>query len=354
MSMEILGVDASNKSTDEIRHIKEALGLNDLSQSSLKKMNKFPLEMKQGWIDNPDSTGKFTDENVNVLYKSHEDIIDDDSNDSEENIDKAKIYSDDAAKIIRQLDKQAVDLAAGSYETSVDRQFARYNAFFDALKDSELDFTDDELDFVSEQVSMDNYDNEQKKFVEKQLENAPGRKFVVIQPSYVKDDVGNQLCDRIADIEDAVGERLGLPETKNRTIYITPTEESVIASYFTVYYTNELPVDSDDTIKSVLKDEIYSGGHEVSGFDMSDIQPVSEYELSIVKKKDNEFTKKPLSYEKPGLSKEAIRELEHAEAVIDNGYDDDGYNEDGFDETGHSKDGDYDSRYDKAFQGPDV
>ena len=345
MATKILDIDVSDKSNDELRHIVETLGLNNLSEKSMKKLVKFPEEMRKQWIENPDTTGEFTDDSVKDLFKSFTPA-------ESEKIDEKKIYSPAYADVIRKLDKQAYDAACGSYESSFDRQAAHYDNFFDTMKASGLNINSKELDFLCERVSMGNYESDRDKFIASEIQKTGG-KFMVIQPDYVTDDIGRKLRNRIDDIECAVGDELGLPDSKDKNIFITPT----IPAHpfggnpsFAVYYSNNFG-NADIEIKNALLEEIRDMGYPTDDFEVGDSYPADASEIDLLKKEDFEDIKKP-SY---ALSAEARQELEHAQTVLNNGYDEEGYNEDGYDETGHSKDGDYDPRYDQAYtdQGPD-
>ena len=70
MGLKILGIDMSDKSTDEIRDTIDKLGLNNLSEKSRQKLEKFPEDMRREWLTNPDLVGEFTDDIVDTL-KAH-------------------------------------------------------------------------------------------------------------------------------------------------------------------------------------------------------------------------------------------------------------------------------------------
>lgn len=333
MSMQILGVDVSDKSSEEINHIIETLGLRDLSKESMNELNNFPKELRENWIENPDSTGSFTDDSVKNLAESFE-----------SKINESKIYSEEYASVIKDLSQKAYDAACGSYESSIDRQFAHYDNFLALLKESSLDCNDKELNFLSEQVSMGNYDELQSRFKEENI-SKNGGKFIVIQPDGVTDDIGNYLRNRTLDIEDAVGDELGLPDTKNQTIFVTPSLSGAAKdgkSSFVVYYSNELPNNASEVIKNVLLEEIHSAGYDCTKFEIGNTHPILDSELSIMNDKSSDlFNGKPIQL------KQSV--LEHAQSVLDNGYDEEGYNDEGYDDTGRSKDGDYNPMYDKAY-----
>lgn len=350
--MELLGIDVSEKSAEELRHIVETLKLNELSEKTSRKLMKFPEEMRKNWIENPDSTGELTDESVNMLYKALEHTPTS-KKPQVDKIDERKIYSPAYAEEIAKLDRKAYDMACGSYESSMDRQAAHYDNFYDMMKASTaFPVSDKELDMLCEQVATGNYEWHKNQFTTKEIAKNGG-KFIVMQPEGLNEDIGKKLNSRASDIECAVGDELGLEESKGQSIFImptVPTDNPFEKASFAVYYSGDMG-GADVEIKKAIMDELSSAGYNAADFEIGPTHPARESELDTVQKADLSTSYTVPSY----MSPEAIAELKHAEAVLDNGYDDDGYNEDGFDETGHSRDGDYNPMYDKAYtdQGPD-
>ena len=345
-----LGIDVSGKSTEEFRHIVEALKINELSEESVKKLMEFPKEMRQNWIDNPDSTGELTDDIVNRLHSALDKTP---VSVQEEKVDERKIYSPAYAEEISKLDKKAYDMACGSYESSMDRQAAHYDNFYDMMKASTaFPVNAKELDLLCEQVATGNYEWHRNQFVSKEIAKNGG-KFTIVQPEGVTDDIGRRLGKRVSDIECVVGDELGLEESKGQNIFImpsTPVTNPFEKSSFAVYYTGDMS-NAEREIKKAIVDELSSAGYDASAFEIGPVHPAIKGELETVQKADL-----TTPYIVPQhMSPEAMAELRHAETVMNHGFDEDGYNEDGFDETGHSRDGDYNPMYDKAYtdQGPD-
>lgn len=353
MAIKILGIDVSDKSTEELHHIVETLGLRDLSEKSMNKLARFPEEMRREWIENPDTTGAFTNDSVRMLSKS--------LSVESDKIDEKKIYSPAFAETIHDLDKKAYDAACGSYESSIDRQAAHYDIFFDSIKASGLNVTNKELDLLCEMVAMGNYDTDREKFISSNISKTGG-KFVIVQPEGLDDDdIGSKLHARTEDIECVVGDELGLDEMKGKHLFITPTipaahfgDKASFAVYYTNFFGKTDAMKADAEIKNALLEEVQTAGYDASKFEVGPSFPADKSEITSLQTEDAEKIIQPSSL----LSPEAIHELEHAQSVINHCFDDDGYNEDEYDATGHSRDGDYNPMYDQAFtdqgDGPDL
>ena len=350
MAATILGVDVSKKSTEDIENVINTLGLRGLSEKSLKKLNQFPLNMKKNWINNPESTGEFTDESVkNLPIPQVEKTKTPKVRKSMKNtIDEAKIYSSEYADAINKLDKEAYDKACGSYESSEDRQMAHYDNMYDSLKKSNLKLSSKELDFICENVAMGAYANNQKAHaffknaisVENGKELSDGGKFIMFYTG--TKDVGTLLETKISDIEDAVGEKLGLPDSKHQSVFITPSSDYADGKAFAVIYSDEIPHDANKVIRDAIKDELKITNPDLS-VATTITYPLLDTELASVQKK---YSNKALGLNKEGqpLSYDVPK------------FNSNDYNIDGYDETGHSADGDYNAMYDNAYtdQGPDL
>jgi hypothetical protein len=320
----------------------DTLGLKDLSKESLKKLTSFPKNMRQQWIDDPDSAGAFTDEDVKILSDSLS-VIESESVD----INESKLYSAKYAEIIIQAGDDAFADASSRYETDIDVRAEQMNIFYDKMRDCDLDINDKELDFLAEKIFMGNYESERTKFITNGMINGGGGTFTVTQPDGITDDIGSKLRNRLEDVEDVVGETLGLPEEKGQNIFTTATLPSEKGAQFSVYYTNKL-ANADSVIKDAIKDEIDYLGYDADTFNMSLSDSVDKTVFNLPNLTDSPIKNEPKS--KPFVvTPEMMHELEHAQSVLDGGYDDEGYNADGFDATGHSKDGDYNPQYDTAY-----
>lgn len=334
MVTKLLGVDVSNKSTEELHHIVETLGLQNLSKESLKKLEDFPDDMKKNWLDNPDSTGEFTDDSVSNLSDSFSEV-----KDEPDVIDEKKIYSNKYADVIHNLSQKAYDLACGSYETALDRQAAHYDNFYDAVKASDLKLNDKEIDFLSEKVASNMYDYERDKFTCGEVKKHGG-KFTVWQSGKSDINFGKELNSHVDDIECALGDEIGMPDSTDKNIFITPTNNASFNVYFTNAYAG-----NDANVKTAIREEIVELGFNEKDFIFGETEPSSENEMNFIKTHD---VKTEPVYSVPENSTVA-KEL--AQQVMDTGY-----NKDGYDDTGHSDDGFYDPRYDTAYtdQGPEM
>lgn len=330
MAIKLLGIDVSDKSNDELRHIIETLGLNNISDKSTKKLEKFPEEMRKSWIDNPDSTGELSDETIAILSKN---MVN-----TNEKISRFKIYSPEYSASIHKLDDNVHRRVS---ESSLDDKMnMHYNQLYYALKKSPLHLNSKEMEYICEAFTSGtgDYDKHREEFISSGIAKSGGMFDVRYS---VMSDIGSRLQKRTSDIECIIGDKLGIDETDAHGIAIIPDFDN---SKFTVSYSSSLS-DADKIIKDTISDEIKDMGFSCDNFSIGESFPL----------KDGKFEQMKSAVHDDGykLSDVSENELKHAKTVITNGFNSYGYNDDDFDANGHSRDGEYNPNYDTAYQSPD-
>lgn len=371
--MEIIGVNVDDKSTEELRHALDTLGINRLSKENLSNIReRIPENIRKYWLDNPDTVGELTEESINAFASAEYDTSD--ISDKKYGIDESKIYSEEYANIIKELNDKATSELSDVIDSFI-MQAEHYDKFYDyineAVKDKRIDLNDEEIDSIVEQVSENSYDCKRsdyflntvkdkvfktenlnnKKLDDKKLDN--GGIFVVTQNKDISEDLGSYLQTKVQDISISIGDELGLPDNNNPLVFFTPTDKDV--NSFIVTYSPDIPFNQYDVVYNSIIDSLSSKGIRYDDLNFGNPHELTESELSTMKDKYSRSDDLIDSNSFNVLNKTAKEEIKHAEKVSQHGYDGYGNNEDGFDETGHNEHGEYNSLYDKAYtdQGPD-
>lgn len=173
MGLKILGIDVSDKSTDEVRNIVQHLGIDKLSSESLEMLSSVDDSIKESWIRDHDTITPFTDESVKDILSRMEvvsvsssrrppitdfhDLSDD---------EKETIFSKNFEKQLKRIDASGYKQAFEKYEDPLDRKAAHYDYVHFIIENTFTDLPSEVVDYVSEQTVDGSYDYRRNQYIE--------------------------------------------------------------------------------------------------------------------------------------------------------------------------------------------